>query len=70
MSAFDIASSLNRLGNGNQVGMFHEGVEDLPIVIREKSGGQQVNITNLEQVPVWGIGTEAIPFGELIKEKH
>ncbi len=69
VSAFDIASSLNRLGNGNQVGMFHEGVEDLPIVIREKSGGQQVNITNLEQVPVWGIGTEAIPFGELIKEK-
>lgn len=69
VSAFDIASSLNRLGNGNQVGMFHEGVEDLPIVIREKSGGQQVNITNLEQVPVWGIGMEAIPFGELIKEK-
>ena len=69
VSAFDIASSLNRLGNGNQVGIFHEGVEDLPIVIREKSGGQQVNITNLEQVPVWGIGMEAIPFGELIQEK-
>ncbi|EFS20977.1 RND transporter, HAE1/HME family, permease protein [Fusobacterium gonidiaformans 3-1-5R] len=67
VSTFDIASALNRLGNGNQVGVFHEGVEDLPIVIREKSGGQQVNSNNLEQLPIFGVGMQSLPLGEFIK---
>lgn len=66
ISNFDIANVWSRAGEGKQLGVFHEGTEKLPILLREKSGGSEINLQNLNQAPVFGIGMEASSLGEVI----
>lgn len=41
-----------------------------PIVLREKSGGQQLEINSIGQIPVWGMGAHNIPLNRIIEKEE
>ena len=69
ISPLDVANSLNRATEGMTLGKYKEGTEIMPIVLREKSGGQQLEINNIGQTPVWGLGIKSLPLNRVIEKE-
>lgn len=70
VTALDIATSLNRAIDGIKIGTFKDGEESIPVIFKEKNDNRELNINNLGQVPVWGLGVKSIPFRQLIKKEN
>lgn len=66
ISSLDIANVWNRVSDGKKLGIYREGVEQIPILMRERSGGQSADLHNIGQAPVFGLGMNARPMGDLI----
>lgn len=66
ISPLDIANVWNRISDGQKLGIYREGVEKIPIVMREKAGGQSANLQNIGQAPVFGLGMQSHPLGDMI----
>lgn len=69
ISPLDIGNSLNRAINGLKIGIFKDGDDNIPVLFKEKSNRDKVDVDSLGQVAIWGLGFNNVPFNELIKEK-
>lgn len=70
ITPLDVANSINRATDGVTLGKYKEGTELMPIVLREKSGGQQLEINSIGQIPVWGMGAHNIPLNRIIEKEE
>jgi multidrug efflux pump subunit AcrB len=71
ISPTTIGQSIMRAGDGLTIGAFREEDEILPIFLREKEGGQNLEISDIGQLPVWGDGKmESIPLSGVIKSEE
>lgn len=66
VSPFDIANSLTRSSDGLPIGKFIDGTSEIPILLKEDFGQANLNMNNIGQVPVWGMGLQSTPLNEFI----
>ena len=70
ISPMDVANSISKATDGVTIGKYKEGTELMPIVIREKSGGQQIDVNSIGQIPVWGLGLKNLPLNKIIEKEE
>lgn len=66
ISPFDIANGITRATDGITLGKYSDGTNQLPILLKEKSGVQNLNIDNIGQIPIWGLGVTSLPLNQII----
>ena len=62
ISPMDVANSISKATDGVTIGKYKEGTELMPIVIREKSGGQQIDVNS--------IGQKNLPLNKIIEKEE
>lgn len=70
ISPMDVANSISKATDGVTIGKYKEGTELMPIIIREKSGGQQIDVNSIGQIPVWGLGLKNLPLNKIIEKEE
>ncbi len=68
LTSFDIATSLMRTGDGIPIGRLKNDDRLVTVLLKENSGQNKNDITNLNQAPIWGMTLESQPLSSVIKD--
>ena len=66
ITPFDVANSFSRATSGFTIGKFMDGTNQLPILLKENVGEQDLDMNSVGQLPVWGMGLHSIPLNQFV----
>lgn len=66
ISPIDLSTGLMRSGEGMPIGKINHEDKQVTVLLKEKSGEDKNQLTNIEQTPIWGINLEAQPLSSVI----
>lgn len=66
ISPVDLGTGLMRSGEGMPVGKIKQDDKQVTVLLKEKSGTEKNQLTNVEQTPIWGVNIEAQPLSSVI----
>lgn len=65
LNSLDLAEGPLILGDGLPLGFFEEGDNKIKILLKDSTG----NLSNLMQMPIWGVGEQGNSLGSFLKNK-
>lgn len=66
ISPVDLGTGLMRSGEGMPIGKIKQDDKQLTVLLKEKTGEEKNQLTNVEQTPIWGANLEAQPLSSVI----
>lgn len=66
ISPIDLGTGLMRSGEGMPIGKINHEDRQVTVLLKEKSGEDKNQLTNMEQAPIWGASLEAQPLSSVI----
>ena len=65
ISPLDLTTGLMRSGEGMPIGKINQDDRQVTVLLKEKSGEEKNQLTNVEQTPIWGLSLEAQPLSSV-----
>lgn len=65
ISPIDLGTGLMRTGEGMPIGKIKRDSDQVTVLLKEKSGTEKNQLTNIGQTPIWGANLEAYPLSSV-----
>lgn len=66
VTPFDVGNAFSRATNGFTIGKYMDGTNQLPILLKESVGENDLNMNSVGQLPVWGLGPSSVPLNQFV----